>query len=191
MKGTLVLTLFLVTCSQQKSFSRQAAIEEDNHPSAIVDEQSSSVATAVTSLDSCVEGDRAIVSWAGPIKECMDSGRTWHFETKSCVDMPKAIFICDWDTIQDKLKELNLLSDTLKADAASGAKLVSCSQSADGNRIAVQWLKPVGGVSCQNLQEGLGVTTGCYTHYVDRQSPPPATTEAEKRQRVNECLQNL
>ncbi len=105
--------------------------------------------------------------------------------------MPKAAFSCDWETLQGKLKELNLLTETLQKDYAAGAKLISCGQSSDGNRLAVQWIKPVSGVNCEKLQEGFGITTGCYTYYADRAPPPPATTDDERRQRVNECLKSL
>jgi hypothetical protein len=143
------------------------------------------------SINDCVEGDRVVIAFAGPVKECIDSGKTWHFEAKTCVSMPKAAFNCDWETLQGKLAALNLLTETLKNDYANGAKLISCGQSSDGNRMAVQWIRPVSGVSCNKLQEGFGITTGCYTHYVDTLPPPPAQTEEERRARVSQCLSTL
>jgi hypothetical protein len=192
-KHIIWLTLLAMSCAQQKSFSGQAAAGTETEANAM-DIDPPAVATPpveTTSIDACIEGDRVTFAFSGAVKECIDSGKTWHFETKTCVAMPKAAFTCDWETLQVKLKELNLLTETLQKDAAAGAKLVSCGQSGDGNRMAVQWLKPVSGVSCQKLQEGYGVTTGCYTHYVDKDPPPPATTDAERRQRVSECLKSL
>ena len=86
-----------------------------------------------------------------------------------------------------------LLTETLKADAAAGAKLISCGQSADGNRIAVQWVKLTNSPtqSCNTIQQGAGITTGCYTHYVDAAPPPPAKTDEERRQRVYACLGSI
>ncbi|MFW7381692.1 MAG: hypothetical protein ACOH5I_22985 [Oligoflexus sp.] len=144
-------------------------------------------------LDSCVEGDKIVVPWSGPVKECFDQGKTYNFDTKTCAEIRKAEFSCDWETLQAKLLEKNLLSNTLKEDAASGAKLVSCGQSADGNRIAVQWVKitNIETQTCNTLREGAGVTTGCYTHYVNQQPPPPPATVEERRQRVFDCLNTL
>lgn len=190
MKHCIWLMLLALSCAQKKSFSAapsgetNAIVLENPQPEPEVDE-------AASGLEPCVDGDRVIFAFSGVVKECIDSGKTWHFETKTCVAMPKANFTCDWETLQGKLSALNLLTETLKKDAAAGAKLVSCGQSEDGNRLAVQWLKPVSGVNCQKLQEGFGVTTGCYTHYVDRQPPAPATTDAERRVRVSECLKSL
>jgi hypothetical protein len=191
MKHVIWLSLLILSCSQQKSFSgsQSAALEED--ASAIAGDPTPENAVDEKGVGGCVDGDRIIFAFSGAVKECIDSGRTWHFETKTCVAMPQAAFTCDWETLQGKLSELNLLTETLKKDAAAGAKLVSCGQSADGNRVAVQWLRPVSGVSCEKLQEGFGVTTGCYTHYVDRDPPPPAANDAERRARVSECLKSL
>lgn len=192
MKRVIWLSLLVLSCAQQKSFSGSAAEGSEADASAIAIEQPAVVSSVdEKSIGDCVDGDRVIFAFSGAVKECIDSGRTWHFETKTCVAMPKATFACDWETLQGKLTELNLLTETLKNDAAAGAKLVSCGQSADGNRVAVQWLKPVSGVSCEKLQEGFGVTTGCYTHYVDRNPPPPAANDAERRARVSECLKSL
>lgn len=194
MRQVIWLSLLVLSCTQQKSFSAAPAEATEADANAIaVDPPAVTPAVAVDekSIGECVDGDRVIFAFSGAVKECIDSGKTWHFETKTCVAMPKASFTCDWATLQGKLIELNLLTETLKKDAAAGAKLVSCGQSADGNRLAVQWLRPVSGVSCEKLQEGFGVTTGCYTHYVDRNPPPPATTDDERRARVNECLKSL
>lgn len=194
MKQIILLTMLVVSCAQKKSFSGQASPGGEADAGAIAIEEPTAEPQfdeASSGIDPCVDGDRVVFAFSGPVKACIDSGKTWHFETKTCVDMPKASFACDWPTLQEKLKELNLLTETLQKDAAAGAKLVSCGQSSDGNRMAVQWLRPISGVSCQKLQEGFGVTTGCYTHYVDRDPPPPATTDAERRQRVNECLKSL
>jgi len=193
-KHYIWLALLALSCAQKKSFSGAPSAGSEADASAIVIEEPQpepQVDEAASGIDPCVDGDRVIFAFSGAVKECIDSGKTWHFETKTCVAMPKANFTCDWETLQGKLVELNLLTETLKKDAAAGAKLVSCGQSADGNRLAVQWLKPVTGVSCQKLQEGFGVTTGCYTHYVDREPPAPASTDAERRARVSECLKSL
>ncbi len=194
MRHIIWLSLLVFSCTQKKSFSAAPAAATEADASAIAIDPPSVepvVSTDEKSLGECVDGDRVIFAFSGAVKECIDSGRTWHFESKTCMAMPKASFTCDWTTLQGKLTELNLLTDTLKKDYAAGAKLVSCGQSADGNRIAVQWLRPVSGVSCEKLQEGFGITTGCYTHYVDRDPPPPATTDAERRERVSECLKSL
>ncbi|WP_141734580.1 hypothetical protein [Oligoflexus tunisiensis] len=195
MKHVCWLSLLLVlSCAQKKSFSGQTEAGNEADASSIaIDPPAVEVPSSVdeASIGDCVEGDRIVFAFSGPVKECIDAGKTWHFESKTCVSMPKAAFNCDWETLQGKLTELNLLTETLKNDYANGAKLISCGQSSDGNRVAVQWLKPVKGVNCQKLQEGFGVTTGCYTHYVDAAPPPPATTDDERRARVNECLKSL
>lgn len=194
MKHVIWLSLLVLSCAQQKSFSGSGAAATEADASAIVIDPPAVEPTSSVdekSIGDCIDGDRVIFAFSGAVKECIDSGRTWHFETKTCVAMPKAAFACDWETLQGKLTELNLLTETLKKDSAAGAKLISCGQSADGNRVAVQWIKPVSGVSCEKLQEGFGVTTGCYTHYVDRAPPAPATTDEERRARVSECLKSL
>jgi hypothetical protein len=194
MKHVIWLSLLLLSCAEKKNFSGSQGAATDADASAIaVEEPAAEVPSAVDEkgIGSCIDGDRVTFAFSGVVKECIDSGRTWHFETKTCVSMPKAAFNCDWETLQAKLTALNLLTETLKKDSAAGAKLISCGQSADGNRMAVQWIKPVSGVSCEKLQEGFGVTTGCYTHYVDRAPPAPATTDAERRARVSECLTTL
>ncbi len=144
-------------------------------------------------LKACSDGDKVTIPWKGVVKDCFDQGKTYSFDTQSCVDIRKASFTCDWATVQGKLQEKGLLTETLKADAAAGAKLVNCSASSDGNRIAVQWVKTSLSpqVSCQNVQEGAGITTGCYTYYPDGNPPAPAQSPDELRQRVASCLKEI
>ncbi len=155
--------------------------------------KTSAPVSAAPGLAPCAEGDKVVVPWKGAVKDCFDQGKTYNFDTQACVDIRKASFTCDWTTVQGKLQEKGLLTETMKADAAAGAKLVNCSQSSDGNRIAVQWVKIslTPQVSCQNVQEGAGITTGCYTYYPNSTPPPPAASAEELRQRVGACLKEI
>ncbi len=141
-------------------------------------------------LKPCIDGDKLVVPWTGTVKACLDQGKTYNFDTKVCADLPQASFSCDWTTVKAKLLEKDLLSEVLKRDAEVGAKLVSCGQSKDGNRILVQWFKLASnpGVSCNTIQESASITTGCYTHYVGTVPPPNPTTDEEKRAAVAACM---
>lgn len=198
----LQLGLLLSACAKGNKFAGESGSGSTAVESGAVDEASSGTPPAepaanfdaVSSgpgVDPCTEGDKIVVPWTGAAKDCIDQGKTYLFDSKTCVEMRKSSFSCDWATLQEKLKEKALLSDTLKNEAANGAKLISCGQSADGNRIAVQWVKPTSNLSCQKVQLGGGITTGCYTHYEDGNPPPPATSDEEKRQRVFNCLKQL
>ncbi len=194
----MIVLLLLPACSQNQfagapDAAGEAATSSEPKDGDAKAEQPAPIVTSSNPLLECVKGDQIVVPWSGPVKECMDQGKTWQFDTKTCTEIRSAPFTCDWATLQGKLQDLDLLSATLQKDAAEGAKLISCGQAADGNRIAVQWVKlnEVSGVSCNSILQGAGVTTGCYTHYVGQQPPPPANSEEEKRQRVQSCLQNL
>lgn len=201
----LQLGLLLAACTQDNKFTGGAGTASTDEGAGAVDEASSGGAPsaepeagfdAVSSgpgVDTCTEGDKIVVPWTGPAKDCIDQGKTYLFDTKTCADIRKATFSCDWATLQEKLREKALLSETLKNEAASGAKLISCGQSADGDRIAVQWVKLTANptLSCAKVQQGGGITTGCYTHYPDGNVPPPAANVEERRQRVFACLKQL
>lgn len=143
-------------------------------------------------LAACVEGDKAVIPWTGEVKDCFDQGKTYHFDRKICAEIRKASFACNWANVQEKLQEKGILTDVLKNDAAKGAKLISCGQSADSNRIVVQWVKveALSSVKCNSLQESPYITTGCYTYYLGT-PPPPAANEEERRKSVFACLDTL
>lgn len=144
--------------------------------------------------DDCVDGDKINFNWTGDIKTCIiDEGKTYNFESKKCAEMRKAEFDCDWDNIKSAMNKRGLSSSTIENDSAAGAKLVSCGQSKDGNRIVAQWVKLPEGktVDCTaNKTAGL-ITTGCYTLYVSEDPPEKAETKEEEYKQVFDCMNTL
>ena len=141
----------------------------------------------------CIEGDKLNFEWTGEIKKCLiDDGRTYNFDSNSCMNMHKASFDCDWDNIKLAMKKIGLISGVIETDSKEGAKLVSCGQSQDRNRIVAQWVKlPKEGFDCKAKKVPANITTGCYTMYVDEAPPPEPETAAEKEGQVAECMDNL
>lgn len=141
----------------------------------------------------CVKGDKVEFQWTGPIKECFDQGKTWDFDSKTCVAIRKAEFTCDWNTVTAELTKADLLTPVLKDAPGTGAKLISCGQSQDKKRIVVQWVKEPksGTVDCKNVSSLGGVTTGCYTDYTPELPPPLPTDPEEKKRQVYGCLNKL
>lgn len=145
--------------------------------------------------DDCVDGEKLNVEWAGEVKECLiDQGKTYNFELKRCAEMRQSKFSCTWDNVTKELEDRGLLTDVLSADSKSGAKLVSCGQSEDGNRIVVQWVSiPEGGtVDCKKASTGASITTGCYTLYKSGETRPDTpSNEDERAQQVYDCMNRL
>jgi hypothetical protein len=143
--------------------------------------------------ENCVEGDKLNIQWSGEVKTCLiDEGRTYNFDTKKCMNMRKASFNCDWDSVISEMKKIGITSSVIANDSKEGAKLVSCGQSKDGNRIVAQWLKtPKDGFDCKAKKVPTNITTGCYTMYVDEAPPPDPQSEKEKEEQVAECMDNL
>ncbi len=151
------------------------------------------VPTLPTKEDKCVEGDKLNFAWTGEIKKCLiDEGRTYNFDTNGCTNMRKASFDCDWDNIKSAMKNIGLTSKVIEIDSKEGAKLVSCGQSKDGNRIVAQWVKlPKEGFDCKAKKAPANITTGCYTMYVDKTPPPDPETAEEIEQQVANCMNSL
>lgn len=153
-------------------------------------------ADASPGTEDCSQGDKLDIPWSGAVKECLiDQGRTYNFEQKKCTEMKQATFSCSWDTVIKQLDDRGLLSSVLESDSKSGAKLVTCGQSTDGNRIVVQWVSlPESGepIDCKRASTGASITTGCYTLYKQGESrPPEATTDEERAQQVYDCMNQL
>ena len=151
------------------------------------------VPTAIPEGEDCIEGDKLNFAWSGDIKKCLiDEGRTYNFDTNKCMNMRKASFDCDWENIISEMKKIGLTSNVIADDSKDGAKLVSCGQSKDGNRIVAQWVKlPKEGFDCQAKKAPANITTGCYTMYIDETPPPDPETAEEKKQQVAECMDSL
>lgn len=144
--------------------------------------------------DACVDGDTVNIQWTGPVKECLDQGKTFNFEEQKCAEMRQSQFACDWSTLKAELSKKSLLSSKLSADADQGAKLVSCGQSDDGNRIVVQWIKSgdLKNIDCTDGQSSHHITTGCYTVYTSEdQRPPEPANEQERAKQVYGCMNKL
>lgn len=140
--------------------------------------------------------DQVKLDWTGEEKGCIDKGQTWDFDTSQCMQIHKASFDCTWPNAIAELDKKGLTTQTVKDDSAAGAKLVSCGQSQDGNRIVIQWIKVADGaaqVACNGGSSPLQhhVTTGCYTYYTNGAVPAPATTQADKDARVYSCLSSI
>ena len=140
--------------------------------------------------------DQVKLDWSGDEKACIDKGQTWAFDTGKCMDIRKAAFDCTWSNAIAELDKKGLTTQTIKDDSAAGAKLVSCGQSQDGNRIVIQWIKVADGaaqVACTGGASPLQhhITTGCYTYYASGAVPDAATTQAEKDARVYACLSSI
>jgi hypothetical protein len=150
-------------------------------------------ATVAPTSGECVSNGKVNFAWSGPAKDCIvDQGKTFNFDTGDCAEMHKAKFDCSWNNVVSELKKRGLLTTKLEADSKV-AKLVSCGQSDDGNRIAVQWLNVETGqaVDCQNPSSVGHITTGCYTYYVGENAPPAAGTPEERAKQVYDCLNSL
>jgi len=90
------------------------------------------------------------------------------------------------------MKKLGIISKVIESDSKEGAKLISCGQSKDENRIVAQWVKlPVVGYDCKATKAPANITTGCYTMYVDDAPPPEPKNEKEKMQQVADCMDSL
>lgn len=142
---------------------------------------------------SCVKGDKIEFEWTGPIKDCFKQGKTWDFDTSTCVEIRAAKFTCDWATVTEELTKAELLTPVIQAAPGSGAKLISCGQSQDGKRIVVQFVKEPssGKVDCKNIKSAGAVTTGCYTDYSPNPPPPIPTDPEERKKQVYGCLNKL
>lgn len=142
--------------------------------------------------DECVEGDKVNIKWVGPIKECIiDQGKSYNFESQTCTEMRQAEWECTWDNIKAEMKERGLSSSVLEKDSETGAKLVTCGQSKDGNRIVAQWARqPEGGFDCNASSKLPKIITGCYTLYKG-EVPPAPETEEEQRKQVFDCMNSL
>jgi len=143
----------------------------------------------------CVSGDKINFNWQGDVKSCIvDQHKSYNFDAKTCMPIRQAQFTCDWANVRNELQKRRLLTDVLESDFENGAKLVSCGQSADSNRIVVQWVKPAPKtqVDCNNISSGGQIMTGCYTLWDDpKLEPPPPANDAEKRQQVFGCMNQL
>jgi hypothetical protein len=147
-------------------------------------------------------GGAVSVDWTGDAKTCIiDEHQTYNFDTNQCTQMRQAQFPCTWDNILAALDKLGLL---VKNDPSNpnhiynqyqaGAKLVSCGESQDGNRIVAQYITISDGALSANCQETQGqhhVTTGCYTYYPNGNAPPLSTDPTIFRQQVYECMNQL
>jgi hypothetical protein len=150
-------------------------------------------ATIAPTSGECVDNGKVNFNWSGPAKECIvDQGKTFNFDTGECAEMRKAKFDCTWDNVVSELKKRGLLTPKLETDSKV-AKLVSCGQSSDGNRIAVQWVNIETGTSvdCQNPTSVGHITTGCYTYYTGSNVPPAASTPEDRAKQVYDCLNTL
>jgi hypothetical protein len=186
----LVLSGILIYgCNESNFSSSNGAKADSTAPSKEIDEPPTQPPE-----DDCVEGDKVNVNWSGDIKECIiDQGKTYNFDSNACTEMRKSEWECTWDNIKAEMKKLGLSSNVINKDSESGAKLVSCGQSQDGNRIVAQWVKlpSSGSVDCKAAKSPGNITTGCYTLYVDEQPPPKPTNIEEERKQVFDCMNSL
>ncbi len=147
-----------------------------------------------TTPPECVQGDKVNIKWTGPVKDCIDQGKTYNYEEQKCAEMRQSQFECNWDTVKAELEKRGLLTDVLRSDADGGAKLVSCGQSDDSNRIVVQWIK-VGdaqNIDCNDGESSHHITTGCYTLYGSKdEKPAEATSKEERSKQVYACMNQL
>lgn len=143
--------------------------------------------------DECVTGDKVNLKFGDPIiQDCLNDGRTFNFGKGTCMAIRQAAFACDWTTLSGEMARRGLHSNKVDTAKSSGtAKLVSCGQSQDANRIAVQWVTLPSSNDCNYDPSKMEITTGCYTVYVDREPPPPATTQAQQEAEVYACLDQL
>lgn len=142
----------------------------------------------------CVEGDQVNFNWTGEIKTCLiDEGRTYNFDKGACTEMRKAKFDCNWDDLKAAMKKINLVSQAIEKDSGDGAKLISCGQSKDGNRIVAQWVKIPKGekVDCNADVEPGNITTGCYVHRESGDGDEPPKTKDEQFDYVFDCMNEL
>jgi hypothetical protein len=144
-----------------------------------------------------VDGDKVYIHWTGEQMDCIvDKSQTYNFDTKACTKMPQASFDCSWDSFFDEMEDRGITpTDKMKAARTAGAKLVTCGQSSDGDRIVVQWLNPPdGGFSCKpqdSAMPGL-IVTGCYTKYKPGEPVPAAPKDkAEQTKQVYDCMNKL
>lgn len=142
----------------------------------------------------CVDGDTIKFTFEGPIKACYDQGRVWNFDRNECVQMRQSSFACEWSNVLGALDKLGLSNSTVTAASNDPeSKLVGCGESADKNRIVVQWVKIPEGkvVNCKNPELTGAVITGCFTFYPDNNIPPPPANQAERDKQVYDCMSQL
>lgn len=142
----------------------------------------------------CVEGGTIKFQFEGPIKACYDSGRVWNFDTSECLQMRQSTFACEWPNVIDAMAKLGISNSSVTAASASPeAKLVGCGESADKNRIVVQWVNIPEGkiIDCKNPELTGSVITGCFTFYPDNNIPPPPASAAERDKQVYACMSQL
>ena len=185
------ITFLLVSANQigcdSANFSGSAGA---NEPIGDLDQ----IPSALPTQGACTKGDKVNVSWGGAIDDCLlRQGRTYNFDTNTCTEMRRASFDCNWPNVLDAMTKLGISTTILERDSQQGAKLVSCGQSADGNRIVAQWIKPPKGqdIDCESSLDPGSITTGCYTFYVNQEPPPLPTNVDEKRKPVFACMNSL
>jgi hypothetical protein len=142
----------------------------------------------------CVDGDTIKFTFEGPIKDCYDAGRVWNFDRSECVQMRQASFPCEWSNVIDAMAKIGISNSSVVAASQSPeSKLVGCGESADRNRIVVQWVNVPEGkvVDCKNPELTGSVITGCFTFYPDNTIPPPPANQAERDKQVYACMSQL
>ncbi len=155
-----------------------------------------STTTTPTSTSTCTT-DTVGVTLSTAQQDCIvTKGKTWDFKTGKCVEMPKATFTCDWATVVSQLDGKGLLTDKVKTSSQDGSKLITCSQSKDGNRIGLQFVLAKDGASslpCSGANPAtMAITTGCYTYYPEGNATPmPPAPSAEYDAYIFNCFNQI
>ncbi len=143
----------------------------------------------------CDASGNKSVTWTGAAKDCIEGQKKmFNFGTGECMTMAQAKFDCTWEKATAELQAKDLLSDKLRAGSTDGSILVSCGQSADGNKIVVQWIKKTEGTALPGCGASLSdqyITTGCYQQFAAGQALPDVSTPEKEKEYVYGCLNTL
>ena len=140
----------------------------------------------------CIDGDKVNFKFEASAQACMDSGKIWDFESKSCTTVPQATsYKCTWADLEAAAtKLLNKPVVNGLADAkAKGAKLVSCGEKSNGDVLMAQWvvIPETASLGDCKYQSGVGsIIIACYINTTAMTPAMQAITDSN--QMVQECF---
>ena len=186
--GIVIFALFLSSCSKSTfhGASEVSSSQISNQPESVSVEQA-------TQSQTC--GDQVYIQWQGKVKECIISQRKpFNFRTGECSNMKPTRYSCNWQEVSNELAiHGSAVEAKLQESQKEGGKLVACGVSEDGLITVFQWFRPPKsqGAVCSFDQSQVDVKTECFEINIGNDPIQIPTTEAERDQRVNECMQKV
>lgn len=155
--------------------------------------ETSDASSTSTTLSLCPDGDSAKLQIPDSIKDCMDAGRIWHFESQQCTAMRKASFDCNFDTFTQKLRDIGITPGSRLEQAKRGIsgkviKIVGCGESASRDTLLMQWIiAPLEPSSNCVSSPRFIIYTGCY----GKDSMPADGAHDEIKNIVLNCMNGI